>query len=93
MTGDRPNGHGPENGANGENGEHGHHGTGRPDDGGNGAKGTSDEERELMSHAGDRRGFGGGGVAMPSERSADFGTTLRRLGRLLAPERSALVVV
>ena len=27
-----------------------------------GAEGTSDEERALMAHAGDRRGFGGGGA-------------------------------
>ncbi len=56
-------------------------------------RGTSDEERALMAHAGDRRGFGGGGPAVPTERSADFGTTIRRLGRLLAPERLTLVVV
>ena len=56
-------------------------------------KGTSDEERALMAHAGDRRGFGGGGVAVPNERSAEFGTTVRRLGRLLAPERLVLVAV
>jgi ATP-binding cassette subfamily B protein len=56
-------------------------------------KGTSDEDRALMAHAGDRRGFGHGGVAMPTARSADFGTTLRRLGRLLAPQRVVLVVV
>ncbi len=56
-------------------------------------KGTSDEERALMAHAGDRRGFGGGGPAVPTERSADFGTTLRRLGRLLAPERAVLILV
>ena len=61
---------------------------------GNGSrKGTTDEERELMAHAGDRRGFGGGGAAMPTERSAEFGSTLRRLARLLAPQRMTLVVV
>ncbi len=63
------------------------------DNGARPAKGTSDEDRELMAHAGDRRGFGGGGVAMPSPRSAEFGTTLRRLGRLLSAERFVLLVV
>ena len=65
----------------------------RPDKPVAGSKGTSDEERALMAHAGDRRGFGGGGPAVPTERSAAFGPTLRRLGRLLAPEGVVLAAV
>ncbi len=82
--------HGP-NGATGSNGANGSAGSAGA--AGEARKGTSDEERALMAHAGDRRGFGGGGPAVPTERSADFGTTLRRLGRLLAPEAPVLVVV
>jgi ATP-binding cassette subfamily B protein len=39
------------------------------------------------------RGRFGAGIAMPAERSADFSAALRRLGQLLAPQRSRLAVV
>jgi ATP-binding cassette subfamily B protein len=45
-----------------------------------------------MAHAGDRRGWAGGG-AMPGEKSGDFGTALKRLGRLLSTEGLLLVFV
>ena len=57
---------------------------------------TPDDERELMAAAGPpterRRGFGPS-LGMPSEKSEDFGRTLRRLWALLTTERSRLVLV
>ena len=64
------------------------------------AKGTTDEEREILDAGGtatERRrqgGFGpGGSLGMPVEKSADFGDALRRLWKLLSTERARLVAV
>ena len=64
----------------------------------NGRKGTTDEEREILDAGGtatERRRSGGfgAGVGLPTERSEDFGQTLRRLWTLLSSERGRLVVV
>ena len=61
------------------------------------AKGTSDEEREILAAGGtpaERSGprFGGS-IGLPTERSENFGATLRRLGALLTGERFRLAVV
>ncbi len=60
-------------------------------------KGTSDEEREILAVAGPpsqrRQGGFGSAIGMPTERSHDFTTALRRLWDLLAGERSKLVAV
>jgi ATP-binding cassette subfamily B protein len=57
----------------------------------------SEDEREIIATTGNaaRRGsFGpGGGLGMPTERSEDFGTTLRRLGEILGKERWKMFVV
>lgn len=57
----------------------------------------SDEEREVISTTGRaaRRGtFGPGGSAgMPTERSKDFGTTVRRLSKILGTETHRLIGV
>ncbi|MEX2292653.1 MAG: ABC transporter ATP-binding protein [Acidimicrobiales bacterium] len=61
------------------------------------SKGTTDEEREILNAAGPpaqrRQGGFGSAIGMPTERSDDFGTTLRRLWELLARERPKLVAV
>ncbi|WP_436795819.1 ABC transporter ATP-binding protein [Actinospongicola halichondriae] len=61
---------------------------------------TTDEDREILDAGGtavERRrqgGFGpGGAVGMPVEKSADFGSALRRLWKLLSTERVRLVAV
>ena len=62
----------------------------------NGSKRTSDEERKILAVAGratDRGGGRFGAIGMPTERSDNFGATLRRLGQLLAAERLRLTVV
>ena len=60
------------------------------------SKRTSDEDREIMANAGNAsersRGFGSG-VAMPTERSENFGASLRRLWTLLTPERAKVWIV
>jgi ATP-binding cassette subfamily B multidrug efflux pump len=57
----------------------------------------SADERELIATTGNaaRRGsFGpGGGLGMPTERSDDFGNTLRRLGEILGKERKKMFFV
>ena len=56
-------------------------------------KGTSEEDRKIISSAATtNRSTGGFGrsIGMPAPRSNDFGATLRRLGGLLAAERSRL---
>ena len=59
--------------------------------------GDSAEDRKLIATAGTeaRRGsFGpGGGVGIPTERSDQFGETLKRLGEILGKERSRLIGV
>ncbi len=59
-------------------------------------KGTTDEEREILAVAGPasqrRHGFGSS-IGMPTERSNDFTSALRRLWDLLASERPRLVAV
>ncbi|MGQ0831985.1 MAG: ABC transporter ATP-binding protein [Microthrixaceae bacterium] len=59
-------------------------------------KGTTDEEREILAVAGPssqrRHGFGSA-IGMPTERSNDFGTALRRLWGLLDEERLKLIAV
>ncbi|MEQ8842099.1 MAG: ABC transporter ATP-binding protein [Acidimicrobiales bacterium] len=60
------------------------------------SKRTSDEDREIMSNAGtasERTRGWGSSVAMPTERSENFGASLRRLWRILAPERLRIIVV
>ena len=63
---------------------------------GSASKRTSDEEREIMSTAGNAsersRGFGSS-VAMPTERSENFSESFRRLGRLLAPQKWMIAFV
>jgi ATP-binding cassette subfamily B multidrug efflux pump len=58
---------------------------------------TTEEERELLEAAGTpterRRGGFGNAIGMPTERSGDFGRTLRRLWTLLSTERLRLVAV
>ena len=57
---------------------------------------TSDEDRKVMASAGPAAGRGGGrfgSVGIPTERSDDFGATVRRLGEILGAERARLVVV
>ena len=58
---------------------------------------TTDEEREILDAGGTaterRRGSFGATIGMPTERSDDFGQTLRRLWTLLSTERLRLVVV
>ena len=60
-------------------------------------KGTTDEEREILAAAGPpsqrRQGGFGSAIGMPTERSDDFGSTLRRLWDLLGGERPKLVAV
>jgi len=60
-------------------------------------KGTTDDEREILNAAGPptqrRQGGFGSAIGMPTERSDDFGTTLRRLWELLARERPKLIAV
>ena len=60
-------------------------------------KKTSDAERKILNAAGPpaqrRQGGFGSAIGMPTERSDDFGTTLRRLWELLARERSKLIAV
>jgi ATP-binding cassette subfamily B multidrug efflux pump len=55
------------------------------------------DEREIIATTGNaaRRGsFGpGGGLGMPTERSDDFGTTMRRLGEILGKERAKMFAV
>ncbi|MEJ7801085.1 MAG: hypothetical protein WKF60_11215, partial [Ilumatobacter sp.] len=55
------------------------------------------DDRDVLSTTGReaRRGsFGpGGGAGMPTERSKDFGTSVRRLGEILGSERPLLFVV
>ena len=75
----------------GANGRHG-------DSGANGAKSPeSDDDRKLIATAGTehRRGsFGpGGGVGIPTERSDQFGETLKRLGDILGKEKPRLFAV
>jgi ATP-binding cassette subfamily B protein len=57
----------------------------------------STDEREIIATTGNaaRRGTFGpsGGLGMPTERSENFGTTLRRLGEILGKERWKLFVV
>ncbi|MDX2378711.1 MAG: ABC transporter ATP-binding protein, partial [Acidimicrobiia bacterium] len=57
----------------------------------------SADERELIATTGNaaRRGsFGpGGGLGMPTERSDNFGNTLRRLGEILGKERKKMFFV
>ena len=66
-------------------------------DGTNGGRNGESSERTLLATTGRqaRRGpFGpGGGVAVPVERSEQFGATVRRLGAILGPERLRLVIV
>ena len=59
-------------------------------------KGTTDEEREILNAGGSatersRNRFASAG--MPSEKSADFGATVRRLGGLLKAERTRILFV
>ncbi len=58
---------------------------------------AAQDERELIATTGNaaRRGTFGpsGGLGMPTERSENFGTTLRRLGEILGKERWKLFVV
>ncbi len=58
---------------------------------------TSDEEREILEAGGTaterRRGQFGPSIGMPTEKSDDFGLTMRRLWALLSTERFKLVVV
>ncbi len=60
-------------------------------------KATSDEEREILAVAGApsqrRQGGFGSAIGMPTERSDDFGSALRRLWDLLGGERPRLVAV
>jgi ATP-binding cassette, subfamily B, multidrug efflux pump len=55
-----------------------------------------DDERDVITTTGRqarRNTFGpGGGVGMPTERSKDFGTSIRRLGEIIGEERGRLVV-
>ena len=58
---------------------------------------TPEGEREIMEGAGsatERRRVAGmaATIGMPTERSDDFGTTVRRLGRLLGRQRAVLAV-
>ena len=82
------------NGRHGDSGANGRHG----DSGANGAKSPeSDDDRKLIATAGTehRRGsFGpGGGVGIPTERSDQFGETLKRLGDILGKEKPRLFAV
>ncbi len=58
---------------------------------------SADEERALIEASGSpsdrQRNRFGAGMAMPTERSANFGSTLRRLAGLLRPERPSLIAV
>jgi ATP-binding cassette subfamily B protein len=58
---------------------------------------VSDADRKLMATAGTqarRATFGpGGGIGIPTERSDEFGSTLRRLGEILGREKPLLVLV
>lgn len=56
----------------------------------------SDDDRELRQTAqAQARSFGGGRFArgMPAEKSDDFAGTMKRLGRLVAPDRLRIVIV
>ncbi|MEZ5167595.1 MAG: ABC transporter ATP-binding protein [Acidimicrobiales bacterium] len=60
------------------------------------SKRTSDEDRQIMAVAGraaDRSPSRFGGIGVPTEKSDDFGATVRRLGRLLGRERIRVAVV
>jgi ATP-binding cassette subfamily B multidrug efflux pump len=66
----------------------GDRGTDRPE--------PADEDRRLIATAGTqarRASFGPGGVGIPTDRSARFGETLRRLGQILGRETGLLVTV
>ncbi len=55
-----------------------------------------DDDRALIATAGTqarRASFGPGGVGIPTERSAQFGRTMRRLGRILGRETGRLLAV
>ena len=52
-----------------------------------------DENEEIRSVAPPRRAMGPPALGVPTERSKDFSTSLRRLSALLAPERLLLALV
>jgi ATP-binding cassette, subfamily B, multidrug efflux pump len=60
-------------------------------------KNGTDDDRKLLATAGTearRNSFGpGGGVGIPTERSENFGVTLKRLGEILGKERPLLMGV
>jgi ATP-binding cassette subfamily B protein len=62
-----------------------------------GREGGRDDDRDLIKTTGTqarRASFGpGGGAGMPTERSDNFGATLRRLGEILGREMPLLVLV
>jgi len=63
----------------------------------NGDQPDSEDDRKLLATAGTearRASFGpGGGVGIPTERSENFGVTMKRLGEILGKERPLLVLV
>ena len=93
------------NGANGSpgpgqgepHGTNGANGSPSPGQGEPAAKGDTDDDRKLLATAGTqarRASFGpGGGVGIPTERSENFGQTIKRLGQILGKERPLLLLV
>ncbi len=63
---------------------------------GSDASRPADDDRALIATAGTqarRASFGPGGVGIPTDRSAQFGRTMRRLGQILGRETGRLIAI